>query len=348
MDHSETLQFEVAVICNPGVETPKCRKTPRKIPGLPKSPKRGYQCTDRELLGDGKGSLYAMLMLGKLRYDFEPDEKTGKPRLARRADDDGRYWVAYSLTFWERALGLHRKEVRSGIECLEQATDLVQVKVERFGNNDMYHFRLLPGCAPGAQGTDIESGKCAPQAQGVSHGHTECPTGTPTSLKVLEVEEVKDVYAKTQPQVLPGQKEIGNLSSSLETTPTLMPVETTSSFKKLVASYKHKKPMPPPQVPVEPPVPVTVPVDTGKPSQALVSALTKAGFDKPDEVIAEALGSRDGVARVMGESFEVPDVLTVAWLNENATAVAAAFKAAEIAARLAEEAKKPKKLTAHA
>lgn len=200
MDHSEQLHFPLEVIgtsqnaaqvianalaldnpqtCATAPATPKKRLTPRRIPGLSRTNERGYLNDDRELLGGLKkpGSLYAALMLGQLRRDFERD-KDGKPAFAQRIHE-GHYWVAYSLTYWERQLGLTENEARSGVQCLANSDDVVKVGKFRFGNEPKYlHFRLTEKALGYVPATPVEEG-CVATTQGGCANHTAT---TPTVL----------------------------------------------------------------------------------------------------------------------------------------------------------------------
>ncbi len=137
----------------------KKRDTPRKIPGLSKTDERGFLKSDRELLGGKKkpGSLYAALMLGQLRRDFEPN-KHGNPGHAERVHE-GHYWVAYSLTYWERQFDLTENEARSGVQCLVDSKGVVEVGKFKFGNEPKYqHFRLEEKALGYVPTTPVEGG----------------------------------------------------------------------------------------------------------------------------------------------------------------------------------------------
>lgn len=195
MNHSEVKYLHAdasqSIASSPTFDNPqtcvksKKRATPRRIPGLSTTDERGFLKSDRELLGGKKkpGSLYAALMLGQLRHDFERD-KDGKPGHAQRVHE-GQYWVAYSLTYWERQLDLTENEARSGVQCLADSDDVVKVAKFKFGNEPKYlHFRLTEKSLGYVTATPVEDG-CVATTQGVCANHTAT---TPTVLSPTVVD----------------------------------------------------------------------------------------------------------------------------------------------------------------
>lgn len=195
----------------------KTRATPRRIPGLSKTNERGYLNDDRELLGGLKkpGSLYAALMLGQLRRDFAPD-KDGKPAFAQRIHE-GHYWVAYSLTYWERQLGLTENEARSGVQCLADSNGVVKVGKFKFGNEPKYqHFRLTEkalGYVPATPVAGIEEGGCVATTQGVCGNHTATTPTVFAPTVVFEVQKQSPVPDETPASPESTQEQAGEIQT---------------------------------------------------------------------------------------------------------------------------------------
>ncbi|SDR42662.1 hypothetical protein SAMN05443245_5872 [Paraburkholderia fungorum] len=141
MNHAEQHYLAGAMCANAGMASTaiaplyKPRKTPRKIPGLAQSEKRGFIVSDRALVG---GNLCARDMLGDLRYWLEPDEQ-GHCRATKQIN--GHFWVARSRQFWVKQLGYSEQEVKTGIKALVASGAVVKESHE-FGNWDTYHYRL--------------------------------------------------------------------------------------------------------------------------------------------------------------------------------------------------------------
>jgi hypothetical protein len=184
------------------------RKTPRKIPGVAESPRRGYIVTDRKLVG---GNLIARDMLGHLRYWLEPDE-SGKPRSKRF--HEGHYWEACSLKFWEQQLGCSRQEARTAIKALEKSGAVVR-DVRPFGNWETEHYRLVLGvCGIKLRDTSTASSVAA-NPTCVASNTTLVASNTATSLKLpLEVSSSKSLNSVTEKNpVTTGTLEISQANS---------------------------------------------------------------------------------------------------------------------------------------
>ncbi|MFM0665386.1 hypothetical protein [Paraburkholderia sediminicola] len=134
-DKNDGAMFASAeVIARAKASLTKPRKTPRKIPGVAKSEKRGFIVSDRKLVG---GSFFACAMLGDLRYWLEPDE-TGKVRAKIQAD--GHYWVARSRQHWMKLFDASEQEVKTALKHL--VGDAVVCQTMEFGNWATDHYRI--------------------------------------------------------------------------------------------------------------------------------------------------------------------------------------------------------------
>ncbi|WP_434109236.1 hypothetical protein [Paraburkholderia caffeinilytica] len=186
MDESVQQHLTAPAVCqtvSPALQSvapATTRATPRKIPGLSESPRRGFVVTDRKLVG---GNLCARDMLGHLRYWLEPDE-SGKPR--SNGFHEGHYWEYCSITFWERQLGYSRGEVRNGIRAL-LASGAVVRESRRQGNNNYDHYRLVLDVA----GVKIRD--CASPSTGVS---TYACASTPPACASTPMTEVTAEVSK--------------------------------------------------------------------------------------------------------------------------------------------------------